>query len=111
MNIMFHRLYCSSGNTLEVEEYVCYSELDDDGYWMRYVEITADGKALRYSREHLADSHGVLPEGTWDDQETAAREYGTMTPITDRLFEAVWAATRCVNDVQPFAPAGGFAVR
>ncbi len=108
---MFYRLYCSSGNTLEVEEYVCYSELDDDGHWLRYVEITACGKALRYSREHLADGHGVLPEGVWDDQEMTAGEYGTVTPISNRLLEAVWSATRCINDAQPFAPADGFAAR
>lgn len=66
---MLYRLYCSSGNTSGIDEYVCYSEIGADESWVRYVEIKSDGTALRYDREHAAD-----------------------------LFRAVWSVTRCVND-------------
>lgn len=81
-----------------VDEYLGYSEIGVDGYWLRYLEIRADGTALRYSEAFPADSHGILPEGTWDEDEIVKREYGTVAAISAELFEALWATTRCVND-------------
>ncbi len=94
---MIYRLYCSSGNTVGIDEYVSYSEIGDDGYWLRYVEIKADGTALRYDTERAADTFGVLPEGMWNEEEASKPEYGATTAISPGLFEAVWATTRCVN--------------
>lgn len=71
---MFHRLYCSSGNSLGVPEYLGYSEISDDGYWIRYVEIKADGTALRYDEGYMADTYGVLPEGQWEEDEATKKE-------------------------------------
>lgn len=94
---MIYWLYCSSGNTAGIDEYVCYSEISEDGYWNRYVEIRADGAALRYNRIRAADSFGVLPEGTWNESESSLREYGTVSAISSSLFEAVWLVTNCAN--------------
>jgi len=96
--MMFYRLYCSSGNTVGVDEYVCYSEIGADGLWVRYVEIRSDGKALRYDQKHAADEYGVLPEGEWQEAEASLREFGTVSSISTELFEAVWSATRCINE-------------
>jgi len=94
---MLYLLYCSSGNTLGIDEYVCYSEIGGDGYWVRYVEIKADGTALRYSMEHVADELGVLPEGKWDEAEASKPEYGVVRQVSAQLFEAVWSATQVAN--------------
>lgn len=95
---MLYRLYCSSGNTLGVDEYVCYSEIGADGTWVRYVEVKSDGTALRYDRERAADEYGVLPEGEWEEAEATKREYGIVATISADLFQAVWSVTHCVND-------------
>jgi hypothetical protein len=95
---MLYRLYCSSENTLGVDEYVCYSEIGADDSWVRYVEIKSDGTALRYDREHAADQYGVLPEGEWEEEEATKREYGIVATISADLFQAIWSVTRCVND-------------
>lgn len=94
---MNYRLYCSSANTLELDEYVCYSEIGEDGYWVRYVEIKADGIALRYNEAHPSDEFGILPEGKWDEAESSKSEYGVVTKISKQLFEAIWAVTQCSN--------------
>ncbi len=94
---MLYRLYCSSGNSEGIPEYVGYSEIGDDGYWQRYVEIGANGTALRYDRAHSADSFGVLPEGQWDEAAASLTGYGTLTAISAELFDAVWRTTCCVN--------------
>ena len=94
---MIHRLYCSSGNSLGITDYLGYSEIGEDGHWIRYVESRADGTALRYSEALPADGLGVLPEGRWDETEASKREYGTVAAISAELFDAVWATTRCAN--------------
>ncbi|WAC73756.1 hypothetical protein OU995_03165 [Roseateles sp. SL47] len=94
---MLYRLYCSSGNTVGIDEFLCYSEIEADGHWLRYVEVRADGTALRYDREHAADTFGVLPEGQWDELEASQVEFGTVSAISAGLFEAIWRTTRCVN--------------
>ncbi len=94
---MIYRLYCSSGNTVGVDEYVCYSEIGSDGHWVRYIEVKADGKALRYTESRDADSHGQLPEGQWNEEEASKREYGVVWPISKELFESIWSATSCIN--------------
>jgi hypothetical protein len=91
---MIYFLYCSSGNTVGIEEYLCYSEVSEDGYWLRYIEIKADGTVLKYSEEHKADHHGMLPEGKWEEAEASKSKYGVIRKISRQLFEAVWAATR-----------------
>lgn len=95
---MLHRLYCSSGNTVGVDEYVCYSEIGADGSRVRYVEIKSDGTALRYDTERVADQYGILPEGKWEETESTVREYGTVAAISAELFQVVWSVTRCIND-------------
>ncbi|MFG6485365.1 hypothetical protein ACG04R_01705 [Roseateles sp. BYS78W] len=94
---MNYRLYCSSGNTVGVDEYVSYAEIDADGYYVRYLEINSNGTALRYTETHAADHLGILPEGPWDDAEASKPEYGHYFVISAQLFESVWAATRAVN--------------
>jgi hypothetical protein len=94
---MLYRLYCSSGNTVGVDEYVCYSEIGVDGYWLRYIEIKADGTAVRYRTDHAADSLGTLPDGQWDETEASKKEYGVVTAISKELFESLWIVTRCGN--------------
>ena len=95
---MFYRLHSSAGNTVGIDDYLGYLEIGDNGYCRRYVEIRADGTALRYSADHEADGLGQLPEGPWDDDEAGQREYGAVLPISRELFEAVWRLTRCVNE-------------
>jgi len=91
---MIYRLYCSSGNTVGVHEYVSYSEIGDDGFWTRYVEIRQDGTALRYSEAHPADKLGILPEGRWNDEEASKPDFGVVREISADLFEAVWSSVR-----------------
>ena len=59
---MKYRLYSSSGNTVGVDDYLGYSEIDADGYWSRYLEVKSDGAAYKHSRNHTADEFGILPE-------------------------------------------------
>ena len=89
-------LYSTVGNLQGVDEYLGYSELDAQGYWIRYIEIRSDGTAVRYSESHAADSHGVLPEGQWPGDEIAL-EFGPVMQITQALFETIWCRTTCVN--------------
>jgi len=94
---MHYKLYCSSGNSHGVEEYVSYFEIDDSGYSVRYIEVKADGSAFRYSTDHPADGYGVLPEGVWNEPEASKNEHGTVVSISAELFEAVWSTTVCAN--------------
>jgi hypothetical protein len=96
--LMLYRLYSSSGNTLGVENYLGYFEIEANGHFSRYVEIRADGTAMRYNQSHDVDHFGQLPEGQWDEAEATKSEYGVVVPITAELFEAVWRKTRCDND-------------
>ena len=97
---MRYLVYSTVGNLHGIDEYLGYSELDDQGYWSRYVEIRTDGTALRYSEDRPADRHGQLPEKTWPEDESVVREFGVMMPLTKALFETVWQCTHCLNDVK-----------
>lgn len=90
-------LYSSVGNSQGIEEYLAYSEIDEKGDWVRHLEISSDGFALRYTTESDADMHGQLPEGRWDASEATRKEYGTVVQITQALFNAVWRLTNCKN--------------
>jgi hypothetical protein len=92
---MNYYLYTSTGNTVGLDDYLSYSEIDVDGYHSRYLEISSSGATYRYSREHVADEHGFLPEGIWDDIEAAKAEYGTTAKITAELFTAIWDRMAC----------------
>ena len=94
---MLYVLYSFVGNSQGIEEYLAYSEIDEEGYWLRHLEIRADGRALRYTAELPADIYGQLPEGCWEPGESTRREYGTVAPITKALFYAVWSLTKCEN--------------
>ena len=94
---MKHRLYSSTGNTLGVESYLGFFEIDADGYVCRYIEIRSDGTALRYCETFSADGFGQLPEGPIDETEIAQAEYGVFAPITAEIFEVVWRNTICQN--------------
>ena len=52
---MKHYLYCSSGNTVGLDEYLGFFEIDEDGYCTRYLEIRSDNGRARtgYSEAHL----------------------------------------------------------
>jgi hypothetical protein len=94
---MLYRLYCSSGNHLGPEGYLAYSEIDDDGHWVRHLEIQPDGAALRYSREHPAGAEVLPPERPWDDAEASNAEHGVVVSISAELFNALWTVMRCAN--------------
>ncbi|MBX3628027.1 MAG: hypothetical protein KF892_23665 [Rhizobacter sp.] len=94
---MKYYLYCSSGNSLGLDEYIGYFENDGEGYCVRYVEIGSTGAALRYSEGKAADKYAQLPEGKWVDSEAAKAEYGHCIKISKELFETVWAKTDCDN--------------
>ncbi|MBB6096441.1 hypothetical protein HNQ60_005363 [Povalibacter uvarum] len=94
---MKYLLCCSAGNTVGIDEYVSYSEIDEEGYWCRYLEINANGRALRYSTDRAADKFGVLPEGKWDEAEGSKSEYGVGCHISRELFDAAWQSVRCIN--------------
>jgi hypothetical protein len=94
---MKHYLYCSSGNTVGLHEYIGYFENDMEGYCVRYVEIRAAGLALRYSEDQAADKYAQLPEGQWPVSEAQKAEYGHCIQISRELFDAVWAKTACDN--------------
>lgn len=46
----------------------------------------------------MADKLGALPEGVWGETASSKQQRGSVVTISERLFEAVWKATRCVND-------------
>lgn len=95
---MKHYLYCSSGNTVGLDEYLGFFEIDEDGYCIRYLEIRSDGRALRYTEQDPADEFGVLPEKTWDEQAMAEPELGILKYISKGLFDSTWHATHCCNN-------------
>lgn len=80
---MNHYLYCSAGNSLGLDEYIGYFENDEYGYCVRYVEILANGVALRYSEEKAAYKYAQLPEGKWVESETTKAEYGHCIKISE----------------------------
>lgn len=96
---MRHYLYSSSGNTLSLDEYLGFFEVGEDDYICRYLEIRADGVAVRYSEKQPFDTYGILPEGTWSSgaNEAAKPEYGHCRPISSALFETIWRSTKVLN--------------
>ena len=98
---MKHYLYCSSGNTVGLDEYLGFFEIDDDGYCARYLEIRSDGRALRYTEQHSSDQFGVLPEKSWDEPAMAEPELSILKRISNGLFDSAWHATHCSNDRTP----------
>jgi hypothetical protein len=89
-----HYLYCSAENTEGVHEYIAFFEIAEDGYCARYIEIRSVGHALKYTEDEPADEFGVLPEGTWDALEAAKPKYGTLTEISQQLFDSAWNSIR-----------------
>ena len=96
---MIYRLHCSSRNTIGVEEYISYSEIDPTGAWRRYLEIRTDGKTLRYNEAHLEDQWGMLPDGVWSESQAIMPQCGVNIPISKALFETAWLSARCVNEL------------
>lgn len=96
---MIYRLNCSSGNTIGVEEYISYSEIDPTGAWRRYLEIRADGKTLRYNEVRRQDHWGMLPDGVWVESEAIKPQCGVNVPISKELFESAWRSARSVNEL------------
>lgn len=96
---MQHYLYSSSGNTVDVDEYLGFFEVGDDDV-CRYLEIRADGTAVRYTVQRPEDKFGFLPEGTWSSGAAEAKkpEYGHCRPISPALFETMWRNTKVVNE-------------
>jgi hypothetical protein len=89
-----HYLYCSSGNTEGLDEYVAFFEIAEDGYCSRYLEIRPAGDALKYTEEKPADEFGALPEGPWDALEAAKPSHGTLNDISKELFDSAWNSVR-----------------
>src|SRR6476661_2270340 len=97
-----HYLYCSSGNSHDLEEHIGFFEIADDDYCTRYLEIRSDGIAVRYTEQHAADGFGILPEGPWQAADAAKPEFGTLSAISAQLFDAAWDGVQCCNG-QPSA--------
>jgi hypothetical protein len=93
-----HYLYCSSGNTEGLDEYIGFFEIAEDGYCCRYLEISSVGAALRYTQESPSDEYGVLPEGPWDALQAAKPALGTLSGISRNLFDSAWHGVQCRND-------------
>lgn len=91
---MKHYLYCSSGNTHQLHEYLAFIEIAEDGSCTRYLEIPSIGNVRMYTEENPADEHGALPEGPWDAHEAAKSEYGTLNDISEQLFDSIWSSFR-----------------
>jgi hypothetical protein len=53
-------LYCSSGNTVGLDEYLGFFEIGEDRYCVRYLEIRSDGRALRYTEQNPSDELAIL---------------------------------------------------
>lgn len=85
-----HYLYCSSGNTEGLDEYIAFFEIADDGYCSRYLELGPMGNVLRYTEDDPADEYGALPERPWDAREAAKPKYGTLNDISKELFDSAW---------------------
>jgi len=94
---MKYRLYSSEGNSHNIESYLGFFEIGEDGYVTRYLEIRADGTLLRYTDEFHTDEFGFLPEGPVDEGEASKPEYGTFAAISRTVFEAIWLKTTCKN--------------
>ena len=95
---MHYRLYCSSGNSEGIDEYVGYVELDTEGSALRYLEISSATGARRYDEARSADAFGMLPEGQWPLDNPSSSTFGVESAISRELFEAVWLTTQCLND-------------
>jgi len=91
---MKHYLYCSSGNTHGLDEYIAFFEIADAGHCSRYLEVRSKGGALKYTEKNPADAFGALPEGPRDATEAAKPEYGTLNGISEVLFESAWDSIR-----------------
>ena len=87
---MKHYLYCSSGNTEGLDEYLAFFEIAGDGHYSRYLELCPMGDALKYTEDNAVDEYGALPEGRWDALEAAKPKYGTLADISKELFETAW---------------------
>jgi hypothetical protein len=97
---MKYRILSTEGNTVGLDSYLAYLEIGDDGYCTRYLMVRADGVPVRYTAELHTDEYGFLPEGNIDnDAEASKPEYGTFGPISAIVFESIWSATMCKNDL------------
>ena len=95
---MIYRLNCSSGNTIGVEEYISYSEIDDTGAWRRYLEIRADDTVHRYNTVYVSARFGELPDGVWIEAEAVKPEYGVNCAISKELFESAWRSVHIIDE-------------
>ena len=95
---MKYLFYSSTGNTLGLEEYIAYLELDNTGHCVRYLELKSEDSILRYSTSHAADRHGQLPEGVWNSGDVLDSAYGVQGLLPRGVFEALWTRLRCDND-------------
>lgn len=93
---MKHYLYCSSGNTEGLDEYLAFFEIAEDGHCSRYLEIQPVGKVRKYIEEKPADEFGALPAGPWDALEASKPEYGTLIDISKGLFDSAWSSVPTV---------------
>jgi hypothetical protein len=89
-----HYLYCSAGNTEGLDEYLAFFEIAEEGHCSRYVEIHSVGHVLKYTEDEPADEFGALPEGPWNAHEAAKSKYGTLTEISQQLFNSAWKGIR-----------------
>lgn len=71
--------------------FIRHSEIGEDGYAVRQVDVFANGNVLRYDRWHWADAFGRLGD-VWYSPQDWDRWWGPSEPITSTEFEQVWAA-------------------
>jgi hypothetical protein len=96
---MIWYLYSSANNLIGIDEYIGLFEVGNDGYCERYMEISSDGTALKYSQTHPSDKLGQLPEGNFSaiKSEIFDSRYGTTITISKALFESFWLNFHCIN--------------
>ncbi len=83
--------YESRGNTVGLDELIdAYWELDKKNEVIRCIEIKQDGTRLKYNQNHIADSHGQLPEGKITEENLSDKRYGVITTLTKDQFEMEW---------------------
>lgn len=87
---MKYYLYCSSGNSEGLDEYVGFFEIAEDGYCSRYLELRPTGYALKYTEDKPADAYGVLPEGPCNALEAEKPKYETLNLISKEPFDSAW---------------------
>ena len=68
-----------------------YTEIGDDLYALRHVDVFTNGYTLRYDRTHWVDGFGMLADMRYDVKKWE-NWWGPAIAIDPAEFEAVWQA-------------------